>query len=264
MIGGRVLCAATAAVSVVLLVAAPSSGADEFDAPYLDGISGPQPVRSVDLAGSWGFQILQRTSCPVSSPAGQLGPQPQCVNVPASDSTTIQVPGGGWVKQGFGDVAEAVYSREISVPDIGVPQATKLFFGAVNHQATLTIAPAGGGESQVVATKTTSFTPSVFDLTPYVKPGGSYRISVDVKGRWALRDPAGYFTVPEAASWSPNVVQGIFRSARLEVFPAVYISDVFVRPSVADRTLSYGDLARLATRVPWRDSTPHRGRTCVR
>src|SRR5947207_140205 len=100
---------AVLAVGVSLLSPAPSFAASDFDARYLDGVSGPQPAISVDLAGAWDFQTVQTTSCPVSS--GQtLGPQPNCVNIPTptSSTTTIQVPGGGWVKQGFTDVAEAV------------------------------------------------------------------------------------------------------------------------------------------------------------
>ena len=112
-------------------------------------------------------------------------------------------------------------------------------FGAVNHRATLTIQSVHGGPMQTVGTNTTSWTPSSFDLTPFVRPGGRYLISVDVKGRYALRDAAGYFMVPEGASWSPNIAQGIFQSARLEVFPALYISDAFVRTSVQNRTLQY-------------------------
>ncbi len=149
------------------------------------------------------------------------------------------MPGGGWIKQGFTNVSEAIYSRVIDVPDIHSAQATKLVFGAVNHQATLTIQSIHGGPVQTVGTNTTSWTPSSFDLTPYVRPGGRYVISVDVKGRYALRDANGYFTVPEAASWSDNIAQGIFQSARLEVFPALYIADAVVRTSVENRTLQY-------------------------
>jgi hypothetical protein len=52
-------------------------------------------------------------------------------------ATSITVPGGGWYKQGFTDVAEAVYSRTVTVPDSGQPQSTWIEFGAVNHQAAL-------------------------------------------------------------------------------------------------------------------------------
>ena len=64
-----------------------------------------------------------------------------------------------------------------------------------------------------------------------------------VEGRKALVGPDGRYTVPEGASWSDDVAQGIFRSADLEVFPAVYVSDTVVRTSVEDRTLSY-DVSR--------------------
>jgi Glycosyl hydrolases family 2, TIM barrel domain len=254
---GALLCAA---------INAPAGYASAtFDAAYLGGVSGPRPVRSVDLAGTWGFQTVQTTTC---SPAAiPVGPQP-CVNAPADRHTTIQVPGGGWVKQGFTDVSEAIYSRVIDVPDIRSPQVTKLVLGAVNHRATLTIQSARGGPVQTVGTNTTSWTPSSFDLTPYVRPGGRYHISVDVKGRYALRDAAGYFTVPEAASWSANIAQGIFQSARLEVFPALYVSDAFVRTSAQNRTLQYDvtvgngtdrqETARLDARLSSWNRTPWR------
>src|SRR4051794_38272615 len=225
-----------AGVAAASFGAQPGYAAATFDAPYLGGVSGPRPVRSVDLAGAWGFQTLQTTTC--SPAAVPVGPQP-CVNAPASERTTIQVPGGGWVKQGFTDVSEAVYSRVIAIPDIHSPQATKLVFGAVNHRATLTIQPVHDGPVRTVGTNTTSWTPSSFDLTTFVRPGGRYRISVDVQGRYALRDAAGYFTVPEGASWSANIAQGIFQSARLEVFPALHVSDAVVRTSVQSRSLQY-------------------------
>ena len=71
-----------------------------------------------------------------------------------------------------------------------------------------------------------------------------------VKGRKALVGADGRYTVPEGASWSDDVAQGIFRSADLEVFPALYISDTFVRTSVADRTLSYDVYVANATARP--------------
>jgi hypothetical protein len=140
-----------------------------------------------------------------------------------------------------------VYSRPITVPDSGQSQVTKLVLGAVNHAASVYLTPVGVNPATVgpltlgkpIGTTTTSFTPTSFDLTPYVQPGRSYTLSVDVKGRMALRDPAGYFTVPEAASWSPNVTQGIFRSAELDIYPTVYVSDVVVHTSVPANEFSY-------------------------
>ena len=68
-------------------------------------------------------------------------------------------------------------------------------FGAINFQAQLSI------NGHVVGTNTTSFLPSTFDITPYVSPGHSYILSVLVKGRDALMDSRGYYTVPDGADW---------------------------------------------------------------
>ncbi len=171
-------------------------------APVLEG------TPAVSIAGTWDFT-------------------PQ-----AGARTQIQVPGGGWFKQGF-NIPSATYETSITVPDLGRPQTTLLELGAVNHEATLSV------DGAVVGTNTTSFTPSVFDITGFVTPGGTHAISLVVKGRKGLLNAAGRKNVPDAAGWSANVPQGIFRSAMVRVYPDVYVSDVFVRPDVAGDTLSY-------------------------
>ncbi|WUH89682.1 RICIN domain-containing protein [Streptomyces sp. NBC_00433] len=193
---------ATALRPTAAVPAAPASGTDGFTA-------GNAAIASVDLAGTWGFTPVGRSA------------------------TSITVPGGGWYKQGFTDVNEAVYSRTITVPDSGQPQSTWIEFGAVNHQATLSV------DGRTVATKTTAFTPSNFDISAYAAPGTTHTISVDVKGRGALKNSSGKYLVPVAADWSEAVPQGIFRSAFLRAYPAVYVSDTFVRTSVANQTLTY-------------------------
>jgi len=162
---------------------------------------------TVSLAGTWTF-----------TPSG-------------SAATTIDVPGGGWVAQGF-RVSSARYERMASVPDLGRPQATYLELGAVNHQAALSV------DGAAIGTNTTSFTPSVFDLTRAARPGASQRLTVDVKGRDALKSSSGKKLVPDAAGWSANVPQGIFRSAALRVVPALHVSDAFVRTDVANDKIS--------------------------
>ena len=160
----------------------------------------------VSLAGTWTF-----------TPSGAA-------------ATTIEVPGGGWIAQGF-HIDSARYERMVSVPDLGRAQATYLELGAVNHQAALSV------DGVAVATNTTSFTPSVFDVTSAVHPGGSHRFTLDVKGRNALLGSSGKKLVPDAAGWSANVPQGIFRSAALRVVPALNVTDAFVRTDVAGDTI---------------------------
>jgi hypothetical protein len=144
---------------------------------------------------------------------------------------TIQVPGGGWLKQGI-STSSGTYATQITVPDSGAAQSTLIEFGAANFQSTLSV------DGKEVGTNTTSFTPSVFDVTKFVTPGKQHAISVLVKGSKALMSN-GKYIVPIAADWSPNVPQGIFRSALLHVYPDVYISDAFVRTSVTNDALTY-------------------------
>jgi uncharacterized membrane protein len=157
--------------------------------------------------------------------------------------TTIQVPGGGWLKQGI-NASSGTYATQITVPDTGAPQTTLIEFGAVNFQATLSV------DAQQVGTNTTSFTPSVFDVTKFVTPGKQHMISVLVKGAQALKSN-GKFIVPNAAGWSGNVAQGIFRSAVVHAYPDVDVSDVFVRTSVTEDTLTY-DVSVTNTATPAR------------
>lgn len=109
---------------------------------------------------------------------------------------------------------------------------TVLEFGAVNYQADLFV------NNVFVASSVQSFTTATFDITDVVTPGNSYNIRVHVKGREAFM-VGGKSIVPNAGGWSPNTPQGIFRSAKLLVYPRVHIADVFVRPSVENNNLYY-------------------------
>lgn len=213
---------------------APLAGAPTFAASYLDGYSGPRPAKSVSLAGTWDFTPVQNTICRPTGTSG-TGTEPMgCTSFAAVEPpSTIQVPGGGWVKQGWTNLSIGEYERQIEIPDIAGPQVTKIAFGAVNHRATLWV------DDRKVGSKLTAYTPSVFDISKFVKSGDSYRLRVKVEGRKAFVGPDGRYLVPEGASWSDDVAQGIFRSANLQVFPAVYISDTVVRTSVQRRVLHY-------------------------
>ena len=213
--------------------AAPAT-APTFESDYINGVSGPEPAKAVSLAGTWDFTPVTNTVCTGGGPFGTTTGPMTCVDSPASgERTTIQVPGGGWLKQGWTDLSRAVYSRTIEVPNVGRDQVTRLNFGAINHRATLRV------DDRTVGTQVTSYTNSVFDISAFVRPGGRHVVELTVEGRKALVGPDGRYTVPEGASWSDDVAQGIFRSADLEVFPAVFISDTVVRTSVEQRQLSY-------------------------
>ncbi|MFD4872455.1 sugar-binding domain-containing protein [Streptomyces sp. NPDC058420] len=177
------LCVAAAALLAGVLAAPPSASAAPVPASAttvsdINGFTaGDAAIRSVDLAGTWSF-----------TPKGRA-------------ATSITVPGGGWYKQGFADVNEATYSRTVTVPDTGQPQSVWIEFGAVNHQATLSV------DGQVAATQTTSFTQSNFDISAFAAPGTTHTISVNVKGRYALMH-GSQTLVPDAAQWSEAIPPG--------------------------------------------------------
>src|SRR5947207_11471972 len=68
-------------------------------------IPSPSGEQTVSLEGEWTF-----------TPSGAA-------------STTIDVPGGGWLAQGF-HVTSARYARTLTVPVLGPPQATLIELGA--------------------------------------------------------------------------------------------------------------------------------------
>src|SRR5436190_1266871 len=90
--------------------------------------------------GSAGTGGSAATSCPVSA-AGEIVASlagTWTFTPTGAAATTIDVPGGGWVAQGF-RVSSARYERMVTIPDLGRPQATYVEFGAVNHQAALSV-----------------------------------------------------------------------------------------------------------------------------
>ena len=111
-------------------------------------------------------------------------------------------------RRGFA-VTSARYERMVTVPNLGRPQATYLEFGAVNHQAALSV------DGTAVATNTTSFTPSVFDVTrapcaPGASPAVHRRRQRPRRAPLVARQRSWCPTPP---GWSANIPQGIFRSA---------------------------------------------------
>ena len=164
-------------------------------------------IQEIDLAGRWDF-----------IPEG-------------GGRTTIQVPGGGWLKQGF-DCEAGTYERRITIPDTGSPQTVRLELGAVNHLAVYFVGKDESSLSQI-AQEVTAFTPQVVDLTPHVRAGETYLLRIFVRAFENGRPIA-----PHWAEWCECIARGIFRDAYLRVYPPVYVSDALVKASVSDNTLT--------------------------
>ena len=165
------------------------------------------PLVSIDLSGRWGFT-------------------PENGN-----KTTILVPGGGWLKQGF-DCEAGIYETELEIPDIGRPAAITLELGAVNHIAEYFI---GEDESSLkkIYEEVTAFTAQRVNVTPYVGQGGKYLLRIKVRA-WENGRPVA----PHWAEWCECIARGIFRGACLLIYPEIYISDIFVKTSVRKKELA--------------------------
>ena len=172
------------------------------------GLCRPSDVLAeLNLAGTWEFQ-----------PEGGAW-------------TQIQVPGGGWLKQGF-DCEAGTYQTWIKIPRKAKSRTVRLELGAVNHLAEYSI---GRDESSLkrIGSEVTAFTGQVVDLTPHVEPGGRYLLRVFVRAYEKGRPIA-----PHWAEWCESLARGIFRDAWIRVYPAVFISDTQVKSSVATRAFS--------------------------
>lgn len=146
-------------------------------------------------------------------------------------STSIEVPGGGWRKQGFNCDA-AVYERIIDIPWEAEGNVVRLEIGAVNHYAAYYIAGMQG-EFQKVYEEVTAFTNQFVDLTAFVKAGERYRLRIEVRshqnGRAIAPDNFEEWPIP----------RGLFRSIHLCIYPAIYVQDVFIRTFTTTNTMSY-------------------------
>ncbi|MDO8685358.1 MAG: glycoside hydrolase family 2 TIM barrel-domain containing protein, partial [Clostridiales bacterium] len=163
-------------------------------------------IREVDLKGTWSF-----------TPEG-------------GKRVEIQVPGGGWLKQGFNCEA-GTYERYITIPEIDSSCVVNLELGAVNHYAEYYI---GKDENSLkkIYEEVTAFTPQAVDLTNHVQQGKTYLLKIFVR---AFKD--GQPVAPHCAQWCECIARGIFRDAYLRIYPEIYISDTFIKTYVSENKL---------------------------
>ena len=107
---------ATATLNAPVIGPAAAAAADTgthptFAASYLSGVSGPRPERTVSLGGNLGLHAGHQHRLHRRRPLRHDAPaRMTCVDSPpAARPTTIQVPGGGWLKQGWTDLSVARY-----------------------------------------------------------------------------------------------------------------------------------------------------------
>jgi hypothetical protein len=167
----------------------------------------------------------------------------------------IKVPGGGYNSDlqdqpliDQENVRDHVtYKRSITIPGFGKGDVIKINFGGVNHGCDeyLNDMYVGGHAGPMM--------PFDVDITDFVEPGGEYELKVVSYPQWHY-----HYEVPHAfvydeyrnhpdtkpdwsseVGWATKFGYGITKSVGLVVLPGVYISDVFVQPSVTENSLRY-------------------------
>ena len=167
----------------------------------------------------------------------------------ASTKRAIKVPAGGWNsdrqeprldrKTDVKDYVE--YTRAITIPQYTKGEAVKLLFGAVNFGAEIYL------NDQLITQHHGPMMPFEADITSYVEPQGTYnlRVKAYTNAGYEGQIPLGFDYVTDATQERPNdwlrdkFSYGITKYVQLGIYAPVHIEDVFVKTSVAQKTLTY-------------------------
>ena len=176
------------------------------------------------------------------------------LSVDGSAPRPIKVTAGGWNSdQQDPQISSAavkdyaVYERAITIPDEAKGQVVKILFGGCNYGAEVYL------DNQKITEHHAPMTPFEADVTAVAKPGQTYRLKVKAYTRYHYGKPSivpggfdynkgmTFYTDPimSAMQGTTKYAYGLIGYVRLALYPVVYVSDVFVRPSVSGKTLAY-------------------------
>jgi hypothetical protein len=156
----------------------------------------------------------------------------------------VKVPYGGWnsdkqytMLDENKDVKDyVIYKRKIVAPINIEGKVVKLHFGAVNFGAEIYV------DNVLVGEHHSNFTAFDIDITHFLRAKKECTIEVKAYILNHYKNEKGEYTMPTGFIYNNKLVKypfGIARNVRLDIYPEVYISDIFVRPSVMSHTLSY-------------------------
>jgi len=168
---------------------------------------------------------------------------------------SIKVPGGGYnsdlQEEPLIDKDEvihsATYRRSFKVPENAKGKVILLAFGAVNHGCEIFI------DDRLIQEHVGPLMPFRVDITDHVDPGGTYDLKVVSHPQWfydynvphgfiyteARNHPDSKYRNSPQTGWASKFAYGITRGVELQVKPEIYIRDVFVRPSVRHKSLTF-------------------------
>lgn len=156
----------------------------------------------------------------------------------------VKVPFGGW-NSDFQfrrldenkDVTDfVIYKRQVTVPSNIQNKVIKLHFGAVNFGAEIYVNDILVGKHHSV------FTAFDIDISDYVKAGDTFELKVKSYVLNHYKNDKGKYDMPTGYIYDNKLVKfpfGIARKIELHLYPCVYISDIFVKPSVVLQKLEY-------------------------
>jgi len=221
----------TWSVIVSLVLCAAYAGSAENN-PWAAYRYAPDALREIDLASDkdWTLSVD--------------GGAPRSIKVTAggwnSDQQQPQIPSAA-VKDC------ATYERQITIPAEAKGQVVKILFGGCNHGAEVYL------DDQKVAEHHAPMTPFEADVTAVAKPGETQRLKVKAytkhhygrppivpcgfdynKGMTFYTDPIG-----SGLQGTTKHAYGLIGHVRIALYPALYLAEVFVRPSVSGKSLAY-------------------------
>lgn len=186
------------------------------------------PRSTLDLNGQWLFAL----------DPDDIGIEQGCLA--GSLSATIRVP-GSWEEQGFGDPPTAQplgtwskhhqyegaawYSCSLEIPAAWAGQSVFLTLKSVRWQSQVWV------EDALVGVQESLSTPHRYDLTPFVQPGSTYRLTVRVDNRLLYPLKESHANSEHTATrWG-----GISGGALLEAVPPLALEHIVCRPNISER-----------------------------
>lgn len=123
-----------------------------------------------------------------------------------------------------------------NIPSDAAGKVIKLHFGAVNFGAEIYL------DGKKVNEHHSNFTAFESDITDLVDPGSSHKLEVKAYVLNHYKNSKGQYTMPTGFIYDNKLVKypfGIARNVEMRIYPEVYISDIFIKPSVSAGRLSY-------------------------
>lgn len=185
----------------------------------------PDAIAEIDLASDidWTLSVDGGAPRPIKVTAGGWNSDQQSPPIPSADVKDC-----------------ATYERAITIPAEAEGRVVKVLFGGCNYGAEVFL------DGTKVAEHHAPMTPFEADLTGVAQPGKAQVLRVKAYSRYHYGKPptvtAGFdFNKGMSKQYEGHTkyAYGLTGHVRLAIYPAIYISDVFVKPSVAGKTLSY-------------------------